>query len=752
MKLFFLSLLLIATNVISAQNVSVTGKVKSLKGGAIPFVKIIEINTKKGTVCDANGDYNIFLNEGDLTFKISAMGYQQMILALKITKDTIVDILMNELEDILDEVVISGTLDEISMRESPIPIEVYTADYLNKVPVAGLLEATQNINGVRPQLNCAVCNTGDIHINGMEGPYTMVTIDGMPVVGGLSSVYGLQGIPSSLLQRVEVVKGPSSTLYGSEAVAGLVNVITKSIDCSPKFSMNLSSTSWREIQTDFMFKYAEKKKISGVFAVDYHNYSKPIDKNGDNFTDLTLKDRVSLFNKLEFKRSDNRLASLSARYLYEDRWGGEMQWEPVFRGGDSIYGESIYTNRAELIGVYQLPTKEKLKLSASYSFHSQDSRYGITKYDAIQHIAYGQLVWHKKIGAKNNIVSGLAVRYNYYDDNTLATRINNELQAINNPDDWVLPGVFIQDNISITKKMNLLVGSRLDLHSKHGHILSPRINWKWSPSEKFTFRMGYGNGFRVVNVFSEDHAALTGAREIIFQEDLNPEKSNNININIEKRINTSWSFISFDASVFYTHFSNKIIPDFNINDDQIVYSNLDGYAVSRGISVNTKILFDFPLKINIGSTILDVFSMKTNTIGQWEKEEQLFTEPFACTWSASYYFLKQAFSIDYTGNIYGPMKLPLLENDFRPEYSTTYSIQNIKFTKEFDKGFDLYFGVRNLLNFTPANYSILRAHDPFDKLINDPIDNPNNYSFDPSYIYTSFQGITFFIGFKYVIN
>ena len=122
----------------------------------------------------------------------------------------------------------------------------------------------------------------------------MVTIDGMPIVGGLSTVYGLQGIPSSLLQRVEVVKGPASTLYGSEAVAGLINVITKSIECAPKLAVNLSATSWSELHADATFTYAETKKVSGIFGIDYLNYSNPIDNNGDNFTDLTLKTSINL--------------------------------------------------------------------------------------------------------------------------------------------------------------------------------------------------------------------------------------------------------------------------------------------------------------------------------------------------------------------------------------------------------------------------------------------------------------------------
>jgi outer membrane receptor for ferrienterochelin and colicins len=154
----------------------------------------------------------------------------------------------------LDEVVVSGTMKEVSKLNSPVPVEVYTAKYFRANPTPSIFESLQNINGVRPQLNCNICSTGDIHINGLEGPYTMILIDGMPIVSGLSTVYGLSGIPQSIIDRVEIVKGPASSLYGSEAVGGLINIITKKPEDAPLISADVFSTSWREINTDVSAK------------------------------------------------------------------------------------------------------------------------------------------------------------------------------------------------------------------------------------------------------------------------------------------------------------------------------------------------------------------------------------------------------------------------------------------------------------------------------------------------------------------
>jgi len=729
----------------------ISGVVTSSKGESVPYASIYEKEQNIGVSTDIDGNFSIKLSKGKVDLIVAAYGFSNSFFSYNIHNDTSLNIVLTTLEDILDEVVISGTMLSISKKDSPIPIEVYSAEYLKKVPTPSIFEATQNINGVRPQINCAVCNTGDIHINGMEGPYTMVTIDGMPLVGGLSTVYGLQGIPSSLLERVEVVKGAASTLYGSEAVAGLINVITKDVKSASDFAFESSATTWNEYQLDGHIKY-KLGKVKSLFGASYYNYTKPVDNNGDNFTDVTLKDRISLFNKFSFERKDNRFANILVRLMKEDRWGGEMKWDDSFRGGDSLYGESIYTNRIEVVGNYELPVKPRIIVSGSYSFHDQDSYYGTLSYQAKQHIGYGQAVWHENINTRHALLTGLALRYNHYDDNTYATEINDSSNYVNMPDEWVLPGFFIQDNFKLNEKTKVLIGGRYDYHLKHGSIFTPRLNIKVDPTSKSEIRVGYGNGFRVVNLFTEDHAALTGARDVVVSEDLSPEKSHNINLNYVQRINTNKMYMTFDASIFHTNFSNKITPDYETNDKQIIYSNLDGYAISQGISLNARILFNFPLQINFGGTILDVYSINKTTDDLLIREQQLFTEKYTGTWSVSYQIQKLKMRIDYTGSLYGPMKLPLVENDFRDEFSKPFSLQNIKISKSFKGGIQVNCGVRNLLNSTPPSNSILRAHDPFNKKSDDITENPYGYEFDPTYIYSSFQGITFFGGVSYEFN
>ena len=757
MKIYLKIFLLIFSITCNSQNNSLAGKISDGLEN-LSYVNIYIQNTKLGTSSNEDGYYQIKnIPSGTYKIVVSSLGYKTKTTEITFNKNENEKIIQNfslVSDNSLDEIVVSGNLRPVSKSASSVPVDVYSKSFFKKNPTPSIFESLQNVNGVRPQLNCNVCNTGDIHINGLEGPYTFVLIDGMPIVSGLSTVYGLTGIPQALIQRVEVVKGPASTLYGSEAVGGIINIITKKPSNSPMLFVDSFSSSWEEINTDIGFKYNASKKIQGLLGINYFNYQNIIDNNNDNFTDLTLQNRISIFNKLNIERRNNKLFTVAFRYVYEDRWGGETNWNKSFRGTDLVYGESIYTSRWETFGTYELPTTENIRLQFSANGHRQDSFYGTDSYKADQLIAFGQLIYNKKIKKEHDLLFGIAYRYTTYDDNTFATSESDG--ETNKPSVIHLPGVFLQDEISLTNQHKLLIGARYDFNSLHGTIFSPRVNYKWnSKNNKNILRFSIGNGFRVANIFTEDHAALSGAREDVFEGELSPEKSWNTNVNFVKKISINNTFISLDASGFYTHFNNRILPDYETDPNKIIYANLNGFSVSKGLSLNSDISFPLGLTMNIGATLMDV-SINENNI----KKRQLLTESFSGVWGISYNLKKSRIKIDYTGNLYGPMKLPLLsELDPRKGESPWFSIQNIQITKKIGTSWEMYGGIKNILNFTPANNSIARSFDPFDSGVDfnsngeaiATTSNPYALTFDPSYVYASNQGIRGFLGLRYTI-
>lgn len=756
---FILLFLSLVSSVGVGQTATINGTVLFSDQSKAPYVNVYIQGTSIGTTSAKDGSFELSgVPIGKQTLIASFIGFekQKEVIEVKENGAHTVKFILKEESNLMNDVVVTGTLKEVSKLNSPVPVEVYSAKYFENNKAPSVFEALQNVNGVRPQLNCSVCNTGDIHINGLEGPYTMVLIDGMPIVSGLSTVYGLMGIPSSLIERVEIVKGPASTLYGSEAVGGLINVITKRPLNAPLFSADVFTTSWGEVNTDLAAKYKIGMKVNGLLGVNYFNYSNPLDLNNDGFTDITLQDRISGFNKFSFDRKSKKELNIGMRYVYEDRWGGEMNWNPEFRGGDSIYGESIYTNRFEVFGNYQLPTKEDINLQFSANTHAQNSVYGSTFYEADQRIGFTQLMWNKELFNSHDLLVGAAYRYTYYDDNTPATFSFDSLN--NDPQHTHLPGLFVQDEISMNEFNTLLVGLRYDHNSAHGNIFSPRINYKWnSKNNKTIVRLSAGNGFRVANVFTEDHAALTGARDVVFEDELRPETSRNVNLNVVKRIySKNENYFSIDASVFYTQFDNRIIPDYETNPNQIIYSNLVGSAESKGVSVNADITLQNGLKIMGGATLMDVTFTENG-----EEVRQLLTERFTGVWNIEYTILPLKLRLNYTGNVYSPMRLPLLgELDNRAEFSPWFSIQNIQLSRPIGENWEVYGAVKNILNFTPNRNSIARPFDPFDRnvdfnadgSVNPTADNPNALTFDPSYVYAANQGIRGMVGVRFTLK
>ncbi len=608
---------------------------------------------------------------------------------------------------------------ETFLSASPVKVDVITQKLLKKIATTNVMEVIENINGVQEQINCGVCGTNDIHINGMEGPYTLVLINGMPVMSSLSTVYGLNGIPTSLIKQIEIIKGPSSTLYGTEAVAGVINIITK--DPIDVYTIELESFITSHLEKNIDFSYAPKmKKLDVLLSGNYFKLDNFLDDNKDNFTDIPFSERLSLFNQWNFKRISQKKLSLSAKYYQEDRSGGVKEWNENLRGNDSIYGESIYTDRIELVASYELPTDEDIRIDASFNYHHQDSYYGNTKYEAFQNIYFANLIWNKSVGHNHDFISGLSYRYQTFVDSTLANI--NERKFI--------PALFLQDEITINRKWTSLLGIRTDYNDEHGFIFSPRLNFKFKPKIYTTFRLNAGTGFRIVNLFTEDHAFLTGSREVLVVEDLKPEESYNISLNVSHIFSLTRSTGTIDIDAFYTYFTNKITPDYDVNPNQIIYANLDGFSVSRGLAFNIQQNFEFPLSIKAGGTYLDIYSVDNNNT----KDDELFTPSFTGVFSLSYNWDKKNTFIDWTAKVTGSMSLPTYLYPFeRSKESPWFSQHHLQIKKVFSKSITAFVGVKNVLNYTQESPLV-------------DWQNPFGDDFDTSYAYGPLQSRRFLFG------
>lgn len=723
----------------------------------VPFASVGIVGTQLGASSDYNGNYILRdLKPGTYTLYFSCMGYKadSLDVTVSTTNVHLGDVQLKPSSLGLNELVVSGTLRPVHLSNSAVRIEVVNSKQLLKsMAPTNLMESLGMINGVQEVLSCGVCYTNAISINGLPGNYTAVLIDGSPLYGNLASVYGLNGIPIQILDRYEVIKGPNSTLYGSEAMAGVINIITKDPAKQPDFSADVMVTSHMESFGNIAIA-GGKGKWKQFTGLNYGYINDYDDLNQDGFGDMINLDRIGLFSKWSYDMQDGKKLVVNLKGFYEDRRNGVQEYLDDrayrdIRGNDSIYGESILTERIELFGHYDLPTKKQMRLDYSFSKHIQDSYYGSDGYEALQDVGFGRLTWDERI-KKHQLTSGLSLRYQFYNDNTVATSRLEGLKSVDAPDLQIIPGIFIQDEWTVNDRLTLLSGMRVDHYNKHGFIPSPRLSGKLKTGKWTNWRVNLGTGFKVVNLFAEDHAFVTGQREVVIQEKLRPEQSYSVSTSVNRIVNIGSSAGSFDLSAFYTHFTNKILPDYS-EAGKILYANGKGQTISQGVSLSFSQEFEFPLSYQLGLNALEVFSQE-EVNGILEKTPINFSSKWSGNLSVNYRIKKHEIILAATSRFNGPMHLPEvfdfesngeLSDISRPRLSQPFLLQNVQITKVFVKSrFELYAGIANLFNFLP----------PFSPLVgfNDPNAAPGfSKSFDTAYAYAPFHGREVYLGVRW---
>lgn len=713
------------------------------------------------TTTDLDGSFLLEqIPNGTYTFKTSYVGlkdYEQLVELDHTTLDLGL-LQLSGLSNQITTIEVSGATTSNVFNPAPLAPTVATKYVVDPAQLqtvtnpTNLIEAVALVNGVQEEVACGVCFTNNISINGLPGAYTAILIDGTPMYGNLAAVYGLNGLPTTMIERIEITKGPSSTIFGSEAVAGVINVITKDPKNAPTISLDVMGTTHAESFNNLSF--AQRfGKVHTMLGVSHAYVGLNEDNNGDGFGDIINFDRVSVFGKVSVERPKNRRFTIFGRYYYEDRRNGVPEFLANrnylnLRGNDEIYGESIFTRRWEVLGTYDLPTEEYIKLDYSFSGHEQDSYYGDVFYAATQYIGFANLNWNKYVKG-HGITAGLSLRYQYYDDNTIATQdLADESNFLRHQ---FIPGIFVQDAWDVSKKVALLYGCRLDYFPSSGLVPAPRFNLKYQVDPWTTLRLNMGTGFRLVNLFTEDHAFVTGSRQVILEESLAPERSYNASLNLNHVFSWGASQGSFTLDAFYTYFTNAIFPDYD-TPNQIIYRNLDGFAQTRGFSANYSQQFSFPLAISLNYNMQWADQTERDGQGNLQTSPLEYSPLYSGALILSYTVKPWDLVIAYTGTLTGPMQLPeVFDLDAqgqpvsvaRPTTSQPFGFHNLQLTKTFSKlNLSIYLGVQNLLDYRQPESPLVGFNDP---------NAAAGFSqfFDTAYAYSPIHGREFYLGIRW---
>ena len=653
---------------------------------------------------------------------------------------------------LLHEMVYTGTLIEMRKDDFAIPVEIYNQEHFLKNNVTNLYEALAMVSGIQANIDGAIDGSGDIEINGQDGPFTLVMIDGMPVSSGNSGVYSFAGIPIGMIERIEVIKGPASTIYGSDAMSGVVNVITKNPEHVAQFFGDVRVTSYNEINAE-MGAQIPAGKATGMINVSTYNMDSHWDKNHDGFTDVPLTNRFTVFSKWTFRNKYKRLCSVFGRYLYDNRLGGQLNYNRSLTGSDSVYGQTALTNRFEVFGNFALPL-EKLDMTVqlSYTDHKQNSWYGTQPFNNEERNARIQYQYDNKTKDISDLTVGASYKLYWYNDNLhnpsdTATGVLSKWPLVNH-----FIAAFIQDMIHVNKNNEILAGIRYEYNTLYaGNAICPRFDYKWMDNERMDiFRLSLGTGFKTPDIFIDDTYAYQNGKFIVINGDIKTEYCYGGQLDFERKITRHGNF-NIDANLFFNTIINKIEADIFSRPDAVVYTNDGNINVFYGLNVKTEMAFNFPLRATVAFTLLRNVDLAKNSAGQIVYDQVPNAPKFTSTYTLSYTFEKPGIVIDWTGLINSPMLLNIENDDYRSATSPWYCLMNLQVTKKLKGGIDIYAGANNLLNFRPQNV-LINANDPFNRTLNNQTVNPHNYTFDASYIYAPNEGIRGFVGVRWHLN
>lgn len=667
-------------------------------GNSVPFINIVIKGSNTGTASNMDGSFELNnLDEGSYTLVITGVGYESQEVRVKVTPNTTIalEIQLNEKATGLNGVVVSADRSEINRREAPVVVSSIPSKRFEATQSQCIAEGLDFTPGIRMENNCSNCGFSQVRMNGLDGPYSQILINSRPVFSGLAGVYGLELIPASMVDRIEVVRGGGSALFGGNAIAGTINIITKEPD-ENTFSIGTNygvigvghgTKTAIDHTTNISGSVLTEDNKSGIFFYSYIRNREPFDEDNDGFSEIVSAKNTTLGFNAYHKPNKKSKIGLDYYRINEFRRGGNMF--------DYLPHEADITEQVEhmINGVsltYDLFTNKKFdKLSVYASAQTVDRA---SYYGAMQDPdAYGQT---------NDLTSSIGAHYNksiekfIYAPATLIIGIDNnynilkdaKLGANGNPNTLLTHqfvntlGSFVQNEWK-TMKTKLALGLRYDTYiikdisNSHehkaddisGNVFAPRGNFLWNISKSFRYRISYAKGYRAPQLFDEDlHTEATGSRVILHKnsESLKQETSHSFTTSLNKDFQIGNSEIEVLVEGFYTILQNPFANEMTETDEEGVYEytriNAEDGAYVTGANIEINGEFTNDILMQIGFTMQ---KSRYESAQFWGEEESSKSRNFVRTpdrygyitleWEAS-----KRFSSSMTATYTGPMYIP----------------------------------------------------------------------------------------------
>ena len=623
-------------------------------GEHIPFVNITIKGTTIGTSTDNTGHYRLVnLPIGKLTLIVSGLGYKTQEKTVNTEVDTTLEVKFKIEEDALgiDEVVVTGDKGATKRTESPVIVSSLSSALFSVSQSTVLAESLNFSPGLRMEINCQNCGFNQVRMNGMEGPYSQILINGRPIFSGLAGVYGLELIPTNMIEKVEVVRGGGSALYGSNAIAGTINMILKdplvnSYELATSSSLigvgvDGADSPALDYNANFNTSVVSDDYKTGLSVYGFYRDKEAFDANKDGFTELTEINNTTVGTRFFHRFGFRGKLAVDFFHINEERRGGNKL---NYKAHMADIAEQLEHKITTAAISYDQFFREEDKLSLYISGQKVDraSYYGVEQsladYGQTDDFTYNLGAQYNAKFMNSSLVFGI--------EDTNSSLKDRKLAYYDKTTDSYTDNIIVSDQSSNTlglfaqytyqfEKLKLSLGGRFDhyniknkaeganhdLSDKSGNVFSPRVNVLYDIIPELQFRVSYSQGYRAPQIFDEDlHIVSSTAQRIIHKNSKNLKKETSHSYMTSLDLNTKIgdAKIGFLVEGFYTQLNDAFVNTPSDPDENkvVVYTRENAKDGANVYGFNTELSL-------IPSNFLSIVAGFTSQRSEYENPQEI---------------------------------------------------------------------------------------------------------------------------------
>lgn len=672
------------------------------EGEHLPFVTIGVKGTTIGAATDESGHFQlIHLPIGKQTIFVSMVGYKSEEQTVELKQGKTIELHFELEKDVLniDEVVVSADRAEQKRTQAPIIVNTITPKLFNTSQSVNLGEGLNFTPGLRLENNCQNCGFSQVRMNGMEGPYSQILINSRPIFSGLAGVYGLELIPANMIEKVEVVRGGGSALFGSNAIAGTINIIlkdptTNSYEAGVNYALvgaghEGSGGMAPDYSVNFNTSIVSSDHKSGISLYGFTRSRAMFDANGDGFSEIAPMENLTFGGRIFHRFGYRDKLAVDFFAIDEERNGGNKQDYPLH---ERDVAEAVAHNMKVAGITYERYFREYdlLSVYASGQFLNRDSYYGagrsLSDYGSSRDHSYNSGLHYKTQFGTSSMIWGIEHSGNFLLDKKLGYRdIDNATidfsdssihythteNTIVSDQSLITSGIFTQYDVKI-KRMKIAAGARLDMYevkdmanegaTKSGGVLSPRLSLMYELLDDLQARVSYSQGYRAPQIFDEDlHIETSGSRQVIHRNDpdLKQETSHSMMASLDFNRQIGTIYTGFLVEGFYTQLVDAFANEFGEPDEngRVIYTrvNAEGGAVVRGVNMELQLRPVQRISVTSG------FTIQTSEFAEPQEdfeERRFFRTPNQYGYFVLDYDVYKSIRLSSTGNYTGRMLIP----------------------------------------------------------------------------------------------